>query len=76
MGALLLPAWNKLANHIAGPTLPELDEYVNQSMQVYPGDSKCRGYSPHALWHEESASGLWEITMLCDYANGLIKKYN
>jgi len=73
MGALLLPSWNKLADHISG--VPQLDEHMKQSMDVYPGDFKCRGYSPHALWHEESANGLLEITLLADYINGLVIKY-
>jgi len=74
IGALLLPTWNKLASDLSG--VPQLDEYVNQSMDVYPGDSKCRGYSPHALWHEESASGLLELVLLADYINGVVIKYS
>ena len=69
-----MPAWNKLASDISG--VPQLDENVNQSMDVYPGDFKCRGYSPHALWHEESANGLFEIAMLADYFNGVVLKYS
>jgi len=45
-------------------------------MDVYPGDDKCRGYSPHALWHEESANGLLEIALLADYFNGVVMKYS
>ena len=74
IGALLLPTWNKLASEISG--VPQLDDFINQSMDVYPGDDKCRGYSPHALWHEESANGLLEIALLADYFNGVVIKYN
>jgi len=73
IGGLLLPAWNKLASDISG--VPQLDDNVTQSIDVYPGDFKCRGYSPHALWHEESANGLLEIALLADYFNGVVAKY-
>jgi len=73
IAALLLPSWNKLATEISGR--PVLDDYVNQGMDVYPGDDKCRGYSPHALWHEESANGLLEVVLLADYFNGVVMKY-
>ena len=73
IGALLLPLYNKISSDISG--FPQLDDYINESMDVYPGDYKCRGYSPHALWHEESANGLWELTMLTDYFNKLVIKY-
>ena len=74
IGAILLPSWNKLASDISG--VPQLDEYINESSDVYPGDFKCRGYSPHALWHEESANGLLELALLADYINGVIIKYS
>jgi len=74
IAALILPTWNKIADHISGT--PQLDEWVTQSIDVYPGDDTCRGYSPHALWHEESANGLLEITLLCDYFNGVVQKYS
>ncbi len=40
---------------------------VNKSFNVYPGDNYCKTYSPHAIWHEESANGLLEILFLSDY---------
>ena len=72
LGALFLPSWNKIANHISG--VPQTDDYVNQSLDLYPGDDHCRGYSPHALWHEEAADGLLELTFLCDYGNKILTK--
>jgi len=49
---------------------------VVNSKNVYPGDDKCRGTSPHALWHEESANGLLEIVFLADTVAGLLQKYH
>lgn len=73
LGALILPSWNKLSSYISG--VPQTDDYVNEGFDVYPGDDKCRGYSPHALWHEEAANGLIELTFLCDYGNKIFSQY-
>jgi len=53
--------------------IPQTDQNVVDSKNVYPGDTMCRGYSPHALWHEESANGLLEIVWLGDYMNKILK---
>lgn len=50
MGAQFAPYFNMLSNVFGG--FPQTDEYINQTSDVYPGDTQCRGYSPHALWHE------------------------
>jgi hypothetical protein len=47
---------------------------VVNSKNVYPGDDQCRGYSPHSLWHEESANGLLEIVFLADFMNKILSK--
>jgi hypothetical protein len=70
IAAKLLPDVNDLANKISG--VPQTDVNVNTSKNVYPGDAQCRGYSPHALWHEASANGLLEIVFLCDYVNKIL----
>ena len=70
IGAKLLPDVNELASKISG--VPQTDVNVNTSKNVYPGDAQCRGYSPHALWHEASANGLLEIVFLCDYINKIL----
>jgi hypothetical protein len=54
--------------------IPQTDENVVKSKNVYPGDDQCRGYSPHALWHEESANGLLEIVFLGDFMNKILSK--
>lgn len=43
IAALLLPSLNKLADDIS--RVSHLLPNMNQSMNVYPGDSKFRGYS-------------------------------
>jgi hypothetical protein len=54
---------------------PETDKAVVLAKTgVYPGDAKCRGTSPHALWHEESANGLLEIAFLADFGFQIINK--
>lgn len=54
--------------------IPQTDENVVKSKNVYPGDEQCRGYSPHSLWHEESANGLLEIVFLGDFMNKILGK--
>ena len=53
---------------------PQTDENVVKSKNVYPGDDQCRGFSPHALWHEESANGLLEIVFLGDFMHKILAK--
>jgi len=54
--------------------IPQTDENVVKSHNVYPGDDQCRGHSPHALWHEESANGLLEIVFLGDFMHKILSK--
>lgn len=72
LGAFLTPDINALSARISG--VPQTDENVNKSFDVYPGDDQCRGYSPHALWHEESANGLLEIVFIGDFMHKVLTK--
>lgn len=75
LGGLLLPYWNDASAKISG--IPQTDEAVNAAKKgVYPGDTRCRGTSPHALWHEESANGLLEIAFVADFAYQILNKSN
>jgi len=70
LGGWFLPHWNNLSSKISG--FPQTDPAVNEAKNVYPGDSYCQGYSPHAIWHEESANGLLEIVFLADAVNEIL----
>ena len=72
IAAAMLPYVNQLASKISG--FPQTDESVNDSVNVYPGDSKCRVEQPHALWHEESANGLLELIFVTDYIHQILMK--
>jgi hypothetical protein len=67
IAALGLPYYNEMASRIS--QFPQTDENVNNAKNVYPGDDQCRNFSPHALWHEESAAGFLEIIFLADTVN-------
>ena len=70
IGGALLPDVNAFANSFS--KFPQTDSNVENSFEVYPGDVHCRHYSPHAIWHEESANGLLEIVFLTDAINGIL----
>lgn len=72
LGAGFLPLWNEVADRIGGFHNP--DSNVRLSKDVYPGDSYCRTWSPHSLWHEQSANGLLELIYFGDYVNYVIKQ--
>jgi len=72
LGGALLPDINSFSNGISG--FAQTDSNVENSFGVYPGDTHCRHYSPHAIWHEESANGLLEIVFLTDAINGILLK--
>ena len=72
LGAWLLPHWNALSTSISG--FAQTDKDVVSAKNVYPGDSYCQGYSPHAIWHEESANGLLELVFMADAVNGVLSK--
>lgn len=68
IGAAFAPYFNRISNLIGGFTESN-DENINSAKGVYPGDVQCRGYSPHALWHEEGAQGFYELVLVTDYVN-------
>lgn len=72
INAELMPFVNGVASKVSG--FPQTDKYVTSSKDVYPGDDKCRSYSPHAVWHEESGNGFLEIVLLSDFINGVLTK--
>jgi len=67
-----MPMWNEIADRIADS--PNPDANVRLARNVYPGDATCRAYSPHALWHEQSANGLLDIVYIGNYMNYIIKE--
>ena len=72
IGALIMPYWNDLAWLISG--VKQTDKSVNTATSLYPGDSMCRKFSPHALWHEESANGLLDLVFLTDYIHEILQR--
>jgi len=64
--------WNQKSSEISG--FPQTDDAVLTSHGLYPGVAQCRGYSPHALWHEESANGLLEFVYMADNINKILSK--
>ena len=70
LGAALTPHWNGLSTWLSG--FAQTDASINEMKNVYPGDSHCRTFSPHSLWHEESANGLLEIAFLADYIYSIL----
>lgn len=72
LGAGFMPLWNEVADRIAGTT--NSDANVRMARNVYPGDAACRAYSPHALWHEQSANGLLDIVYVGDFMNSIIEQ--
>lgn len=73
IGDFLLPYVNDVADRISG--IPQTDEAVKTSKNVYPGDSFCRSYQAHSIWHEESSTGLLELVFLADYINKVLTKH-
>ena len=68
----IIPTWNDIAQFLTG--FPQSDIQVKNWDHVYPGEPVCKVYSPHAVWHEESANLLLEITFMCDYIYGVLEK--
>jgi len=66
-----MPIWNRVANWMSG--FAQTDSDFNHGFNVYPGDSWCRVYSPHALWHEESAGLLFDFSLVADYINNIFE---
>ena len=39
---------------------------------VYPGWAHCNRYSPHALWHQQTADALTDLVLAVDKVLGLL----
>ena len=70
IGAITMPYINAMADKLTG--FPQTDAAVSESINVYPGDTKCRAYTPHSIWHEQSANGFLEFVFMADYINKVI----
>jgi hypothetical protein len=44
-----------------------------QSINVYPGDAKCRAEQPHSIWHEQSGNGLVDLALVANYADQIFR---
>jgi phosphoribosyl 1,2-cyclic phosphodiesterase len=66
--------WNRWSSDLSG--IPQTDEAVITSIDLYPGVQFCRNYSPHSLWHEESANGLLELVLMADSVNNILGRNN
>ena len=71
IAAHFMPVWNKVANWLS--EFKQTDSDFNHAINVYPGDSWCRVYSPHALWHEESSGLLFDFALTSNYINGIFQ---
>jgi len=69
---MITPDINEMSTRIS--QIPQTDSAVTSSINIYPGEDQCKGYSPHSLWHEESANGLLEIVFLGDFMNKILSK--
>ena len=72
VAAFLMPVYNRLANDLSG--FPQTDSDFNHGIGVYPGDSHCRSYSPHSMWHEEGAHLMFDISIMSNYVNQIIQR--
>jgi hypothetical protein len=73
-GAVMMPVLNALANDISGFVF--VDQDVQQSINVYPGDSKCRAQQPHSIWHEQSGNGLVDMGLVSQFADSMLRNPN
>ena len=73
-GAKHISKINSIADWFTG--FEQTDYNVNESVNVYPGQSFCKTTQAHSIWHEQSANGLLDLIYLCDYTNYLTEKYN
>lgn len=67
-----MPYWNQISTKLSG--FAETDESIVDSFNVYPGDKFCKSYSPHAIWHEESANRLLELVFVANTINAILGK--
>ena len=73
IGSWMARSVNALFNAIAGYTSP--DEALSKRKNVYPGSQRCNQKSPHALWHQEAADVMYELTRLTDNVRTLLQEH-
>jgi len=63
--AINMPVYNWSASLLGG--VKDTDLSTQTGKDVYPGASQmCRTWSPHAIWHEQSANGFIDLLILVD----------
>jgi hypothetical protein len=64
LGAYLMPGVNTLANMLTGYVHTEPN--VQDCVDVYPADARCRVEESHSKWHEEGGNGLLDLMFISD----------
>jgi hypothetical protein len=70
-GAEMLPVVNALANQLTG--FYHVDEEFQQSINVFPGDARCRAEQGHAIWQEESGNGLVDMALVAQFVDSVFR---
>ena len=73
VGGYAVSIVNGFADSLTG--FKQTDYNVNESTNLYPGQSFCKHDQGHSIWHEVSANGLLDLVYLCDHMNMLVMKY-
>lgn len=63
-GAFFLPLIS-FTSHLFSGNL--FDWELALSQELYPGQLSCRFEQPHSVWHEATASALFDMICLCDH---------
>ena len=72
-GTLVADSVDSFLNSLGGYEIP--DDRMSARSSVYPGSDACNKQSPHALWHQESADVMWELTRLADDVRVALQKH-
>lgn len=72
-GNLVANSVDSILNSVGGYDIP--DDRLSARSGVYPGADTCNKQSPHALWHQESADVMWELTRLTDDVRVALQKH-
>lgn len=73
IGGFIIPFVNSFADSLT--EFRQTDDNVNNSRNLYPGQSFCKHDQGHSIWHEVSANGLLDLIYFCDYYNQLVIEY-
>ena len=65
MASHVTPLFNRAIDKLTGMPFNDLG--------IYPGAAYCNQHSPHAIWHQQTSVGYYELIMLADYAVGLLQ---